>query len=161
MADDLRILELLEENAGLTEDEIAKMLDENPAKVRKSITDLKKRKIILKSKAIVDWKKAGRPYATAAIQIKVVPQERAGFARICETLAKDNRVTDVFVVTGEYDLLIMIRAESLEEVSDFVTEKLAPKREVVGTYTHIIMSEYKRDGAAISNDKAKRLAVSI
>lgn len=161
MEDDIRILDLIEENADLKAADIGKMLDISAEAVNKRLKSLKKKKIILKSKTIVDWKAAGRPYATAVIQVKVVPQERAGFAKICETLAKDTRVTDVFVVTGEYDLMVSIRAASLEEISDFVTERLAPKREVVGTYTHIILSEYKRDGVLISNNKAKRLAVTI
>lgn len=158
---DLKILDLMEENANLSAKDIAKMLDISEKKVSLSIKNLRKKGVILKSKTIIDWKKAGKRYARGAIQVKVVPQQRAGFARICESIAKDPRVTDVFVATGEYDILVFIRTETLDEISDFVTDTLAPKKEVVGTYTHIILSEFKRDGAILSNDRAKRLLVSI
>lgn len=158
--DDFAILELLEDDGSLTPKEIATMLGEKEKNVESRIFALKKKGVLKKTKAIVNWKKAGRRFANAIIQIKVVPQEKAGFARICNDIAKDERVLDVFVATGEYDLLVFVRGENLDDVSDFVTERLAPRKSVVGTNTHIILSEFKRDGVILAEDKGERLAVS-
>lgn len=157
---DFAILELLEDDGTLTSEEIATMLGEKEKNVERRISALKKKGVLKKTKAIVNWKKAGRRFANAIIQIKVVPQEKAGFARICNDIAKDERVLDVFVATGEYDLLVFVRGENLDDVSDFVTERLAPRKSVVGTNTHIILSEFKRDGVILAEDKGERLAVS-
>ena len=74
--------------------------------------------------------------------------------------AKDKRVVDISVVTGEYDLMVYVTADSLEELSDFVTETLAPKKEIIGTYTHIMLSQFKREGMLLFDDKQKRLALT-
>ncbi len=158
---DLRILELLEDEATLSPKDMAMMLDSDEKTVKKRIDKLKKDGIIKKYKTVIDWKKAGKRSATAMIQVKVTPQEKAGFAKICKDLARDPKVQDVFVATGEYDLVIFIKAETLDEISEFITEKLAPKKDVLGTYTHIILSEFKRDGAILSDDGKKRLPVTI
>ncbi|MFH1835159.1 MAG: Lrp/AsnC family transcriptional regulator [Methanobacteriota archaeon] len=155
-----KILKLLEDDGTLTPKEISTMLGMSEKEVKSAIIGLKEKGILKKSKAVVNWKKAGKRFANAFIQVKVVPQEKAGFARICNDIARDERVSDVFVGTGEYDLLLFLRCENLEDVSDFVTERLAPKKSVVGTNTHIILSEYKRDGVILADDKGERLAVS-
>lgn len=160
MEDDYKLLELLEEDGSLTDKELARMLGLSEKKVGETVKRLGKKGVIKKTKAIVNWKKVGKNFARAFIQVKVVPQEKAGFARVCNDLAKDARVQDVFVATGEYDLLVFVRAESLEEVSDFVTERLATKKSVVGTNTHVILSEFKRDGVILSEERGRRLAVS-
>ena len=158
--DDYKILELLEDDGTLSAKEIATMLGGKEKDVSGRISSLKKNGILKKTKAIVNWKKAGRRFANAIIQVKVVPQEKAGFARICSDVAKDTRVMDVMVATGEYDLLVFVRGENLDDISDFVTERLAPRKAVVGTNTHVILSEVKRDGVILADDKNERLAVS-
>jgi len=95
----------------------------------------------------------GRSPAEAIIQVKVVPQERAGFSRICRELAGDSRVKDVVVASGEYDLMILVEGENIDELSEFVTDKLAPKKGVTGTYTHIILAEYKKTASCSSKTK--------
>jgi len=156
-----KILELLEEDGSLSTKELASMVGCNVKTVEADLAKLKKKGVVKKIKAVVDWRKAGVKKAQAIIQVKVTPQVKAGFARICKDIAKDKRVQDVFVVSGEYDLIVFVRGESLDEVSDFVTEKLAPKKEVLGTNTNIILREFKRDGAILEGDDQKRLAVSI
>jgi len=155
-----KILELLEDDGTISNKDIATMLDLSEKEVEKTINELKKNGVIKGYKAIVDWKKSGSKKAMAAIQVKVVPQEKAGFAKICTDIAKDKRVTDVFVATGEYDLMIFTEADDLDEISDFVTEKLAPKKEVVGTYTHIILTQFKRDGKLMAEEGQKRLPLT-
>lgn len=161
MEQDFKILEILEDDALASPQDIATMLDSSRQEIEKRIKRLEKSGIIKKRKTIVDWKKAGRRRAQALIQVKVVPQAREGFDKTCKDIARDSRVDDVFVATGEYDLLVFVSADTLDEVSDFVTEKLAPKKDVVGTYTHVILSQFKRDGVVLDEDDGKRLRVSI
>ncbi|MCK4491892.1 MAG: Lrp/AsnC family transcriptional regulator [Candidatus Altiarchaeales archaeon] len=158
---DVEILEMLEEDGRIPVGEMAGMLDLTEGDVEKRINRLKKKNVIRKFKTSIDWKKAGKRQTSAAIQVKVVPQRRTGFSQICEEISRDSRVKDVFVVTGEYDLILLVEAADMDEISEFVTEKLAPKKDIVGTYSHIILREFKRDGVVLSEDKSRRLKVSL
>ena len=157
---DMEILKILEEDARIPSKDMAVMLKTDEKKIEERIKALKKEGIIRRFKTSIDWKKLGKHKASAIIQVKVVPQERSGFSRICEELSNDSRVRDVIVASGEYDLMIWVEAADIDELSKFVTEKLAPKKGVVGTYTHIVLSEFKRDGVTFFEDKKERLQVS-
>lgn len=158
---DNEILKLLENDARIPISEISTMLDLDEREIEKRIDKLKNAGIIRKFKTSIDWKKRGEHRAAAIIQVKVVPQQRAGFSRICKEISKDSRVKDLFVATGEYDLILLVESANIDEISEFITEKLAPKKEVVGTYTHIVLREYKRDGVISFDDKTERLKISI
>jgi DNA-binding Lrp family transcriptional regulator len=158
---DNEILKLLEDDARISVSDMSTMLGLDEKAVERRMNALMKAGLIRKFKTSIDWKKIGRHRATAIIQVKVVPQQRAGFSRICKEISKDSRVRDLFVATGEYDLILLVDAANIDDVSEFVTEKLAPKKEVVGTYTHIVLQEYKRDGTISFDDKASRLKISI
>lgn len=157
---DLDLLKILEEDSRIPAKDLAVMLNTDEKTIEKRIAELKKAGVIRKFKAAIDWRKMGCHKAVAIIQVKVVPQERSGFARICRELSKDERVKDVIVASGEYDLMIRVEADNIDELSKFVTDKLAPKKEVTGTYTHILLEEYKRDGVTSFEDKVERLKVS-
>jgi DNA-binding Lrp family transcriptional regulator len=158
---DIEILKILEDDARVPLSDMATMLKTNEKTIENAIARLRKAGVIRKFRTSINWKKAGKRLAAAVIQVKVVPQERSGFERICKEISKDSRVRDVFVGTGEYDLIIRVEAADIDELSKFVTEKLAPKKEVVGTYTHIILEEFKRDGVISFEEKAERLRVSL
>ncbi len=157
---DAEILKILEEDARIPAKDLAVMLKTNEKTVEERIRKLKKDGIIRKFRTSIDWKKLGKHKASAIIQVKVVPQERSGFSRIARELSNDSRVRDVIVASGEYDLMIWVEAGDIDELSKFVTEKLAPKKDVVGTYTHIVLTEYKRDGVVYIEDKKERLQIS-
>lgn len=158
---DMELLKILEDDARIPLSDMATMLETDEKTVEDRIAGLRKTGVIRKFKTSINWKKAGRHLAAAIIQVKVVPQERSGFERICKEISKDSRVKDVYVATGEYDMIIRVEASDIDELSKFITEKLAPKKEVVGTYTHIVLEEYKRDGVLSFDDKAERLKVSL
>ena len=125
--------------------------------VKKALPD---KGIVKKFKAVIDWKKAGDRRVYGIIQVKLTPQERAGFARAAKEISKDARVNGVYVATGEYDLMVFLQGGSIDDISDFVTEKLAPRKEVIGTNTHIILSIFKKDGVEFFDEDTKRLLVS-
>ncbi|MFH1403712.1 MAG: Lrp/AsnC family transcriptional regulator [Candidatus Altiarchaeota archaeon] len=155
-----KLLELLEEDGRISVDDISTMTGLSKDEVEKTIKKLGKKGVIRGFKAIIDWKSFDGGKVSALIQVKVVPQMRLGFAKTCREISRDKRVLDVFVVTGEYDLMMLVQGENMEEISDFVTEKLAPRKEVVGTNTHIVLSEYKRAGSLMFDEKERRLPVS-
>ncbi|ODS41982.1 MAG: hypothetical protein MSIBF_01115 [Candidatus Altiarchaeales archaeon IMC4] len=158
---DIEILRILENDARISEKDIATMLGASEADIKKQIERLRKEKIIKKFKTVIDWRKAGEHEVNAVIQAKVVPQERAGFERTCREISKDPRVRGVYVATGDYDLMLFVEGKNIDEISEFVTDKLAPKKEIVGTNTHIIMKVFKRDGEMFIDDEVKRLKVSL
>jgi DNA-binding Lrp family transcriptional regulator len=160
MKNDVRILELLEDDGRASAKEIAAMLGLNEKDVEGEIRKLSEKGVIKGFKAVVDWRKASVKKVMAVIQVKVIPQAKQGFAKTCLDISKDKRVLDSFVATGEYDLLLFLEAETLEEISDFVTERLATKKEVMGTNTHIILSQFKRDGKLFAETAGGRLPLS-
>lgn len=158
--DRIRLLELLEDNGRTSVKDLAVMLGETQDAVEKEIKKLVDEKVIRGFRATVDWKQVNGKKAVAVIQVKVVPQEKFGFDRVCSEIAKDKRVSDVFIMSGKYDLMVTVHAEDIDEISEFVTEKLAPMKSVTGTYTHVILKEFKRDGALFYEAKRRRLPVS-
>jgi len=158
---DLELLKILEDDARIPTKEIATMLGISEPEVEKRIEELKREKTIRRFKTSIDWRSAGIHKVMAIIQVKVVPQEKAGFSKTCMEIAKDSRVKDIFVATGEYDLILLVEAKDIDEISEFITDKVAPKKEVTGTYTHIVLREFKRDGVISSIEPGKRLKVSL
>ena len=158
--DKSRLLELLESDARISMSELATMLGASPKEVERTVKELTDKGVIKGYRTVVDWRKVDGKKATAVIQVKVVPQEKFGFDKVCSEIAKDKRVSDVFVTSGKYDLMVTLRADGIDEISEFVTEKLAPMKGVSGTYTHILLKEFKRDGAVFYEAGKKRLPVS-
>lgn len=158
--DTTRMLEILESHGRMSAKELAAMLGSGEREVEAEERRLEKDGVIRGYRAVVDWKRARARKTVAVIQVKVVPQEKYGFDRVCSEIAKDRRVSDVFITSGKYDLMVTVRADDVEEVSEFVTEKLAPMKGVTGTYTHILLKEFKRDGAVFHEEKGNRLPVS-
>ncbi len=158
--DTIRLLEILEADSRLTSGELAAMLGVGVKDVEAALKSLSDDGVLKGYRAVVDWKRAHAKKAVAVIQVKVVPQERYGFDRVCSDIAKDRRVSDVFITSGKYDLMVTVRADEIDEISEFVTEKLAPMKGVTGTYTHILLKEFKRDGAVFQEEKGNRLPVS-
>ncbi|MDI6730760.1 MAG: Lrp/AsnC family transcriptional regulator, partial [Candidatus Altarchaeum sp.] len=131
------------------------------SKVNKTIDNLKNKGIIMGFKSIINWKKINKEKISSILQIKVIPQEREGFAKFCKEISMDSRVKDVFVVTGDYDVHIYMEGENMDEISEFVTAKIATKKGVIGTNTHIVMKEFKRNGAKLFEEENKREIISI
>ncbi|CEG12176.1 putative Uncharacterized HTH-type transcriptional regulator YugG [groundwater metagenome] len=156
-----KILKLLEENARVSDETIADMVGITKSEVNKTIDDLKNKGIIMGFKSIINRKKINKEKISSILQIKVIPQEREGFAKFCKEISMDSKVKDVFVVTGDYDVHIYIEAENMDEISEFVTAKIATKKGVIGTNTHIVMKEFKRNGANLFEEENKREIISI
>ena len=158
---DLEILNILDNDARISSCDMAVMLNVSEDYVNARIKSLKDSGIIRQFKTVIDWKRARCEKVYAVIQVKVVPQEREGFANIGKEISKDSRVVGVYVASGDYDLMVFVQGSHIDEISDFTTEKLAPKKEVVGTNTHIILKIFKKDGVKFFEDEVERLKISL
>ena len=122
---DRKILEMLEADGRLTAKQIALMLDKEEGEIRDMIEKFEKEGIILGYKAIVDWDKTDREYATALIELKVTPQYNRGFDAIAERIYNYPEVQSVYLMSGAYDLCVILEGKTIREVALFVAQRLA------------------------------------
>lgn len=158
------ILEILENNAKVTPEEIAKMLGRSVKAVKDAIKKLEKDGIILKYKAVVNKEmlREEESGVRALIEVKVTPQKGLGFEHVAERIYQFPEVTSCYLMSGTYDLLVVVEGKSLHAVSDFVAQKLSPIEHVRGTVTHFILKKYKEDGDILKQpQKDKRQAISL
>ncbi len=142
-----KVLNLIENDARLTAKTIAVMLDEDVETVRATIDELEKTGVVLGYKALVDWEKTEREYVTALIELKVTPQKERGFERVAEKIRNFPEVQNMYLMSGAYDLCVMIEGKTMKQVALFVAEKLAPIDGVISTSTHFVLRKYKDMGA--------------
>lgn len=143
---DKKILELLEADGRLSKKQIAMMLSKEEGDIRKIIEEYEKEGIILGYKAIVDWDKTDREYATALIELKVTPQYNRGFDAIAERIYNYPEVQSVYLMSGAYDLCVILEGKTIREVALFVAQRLAPLEAVTSTATHFVLRKYKDKG---------------
>ena len=139
----LKLLQLLEEDCTLTNDQLAAMANMSVEEVAAKRRQLEEDHTILGYKAIVDWDRTQREAVTALIEVKVTPQRGEGFARVAQRIYQYDEVESVYLMSGAYDLTVIISGRTLKEVAQFVAEKLATIEDVTGTATHFILKKYK------------------
>ncbi len=155
------ILKILENDAKTSPETISSMLNMSPEDVRAKIENFEKDKIILAYKAILDEDRTGADTVKAVIEVKLTPERGGGFNRLAERIAKYTEVNSCFLMSGAYDLLVLVEGRSLREVASFVSEKLATLEGVRGTATHFILKSYKVQGVLMRSDTAEeRLQIS-
>ncbi len=155
------ILELLEDNARLTAEEIAVMLDMDAAEVRKIIRELEEKKVIMKYMTLVNWEKVGEEKVSALIEVRITPQRDVGFDVTAERIYRFPEVRSVRLMSGTYDLAVFLEGRSMKEISHFVSTKLATIEGVVSTTTHFVLKTYKQDGVILEDgEEDRRLMVS-
>ena len=143
---DRKILEMLEADGRLTAKQIALMLDKEEGEIRNMIQKFEADGVILGYKAIVDWDKTDREYATALIELKVTPQYNRGFDAIAERIYNYPEVQSVYLMSGAYDLCVILEGKTIREVALFVAQRLAPLEAVLSTATHFVLRKYKDKG---------------
>ena len=143
---DRKILELLEQDGKLTEKQLSLMLSKEEGEIREIVNKLEQEGVILGYQAIVDWDKTDREYATALIELKVTPQYSRGFDAIAERIYNFPEVQSVYLMSGSYDLCVILEGKTIREVALFVAQKLAPLEAVLSTATHFVLRKYKDKG---------------
>ncbi|HEX3031099.1 MAG TPA: Lrp/AsnC family transcriptional regulator [Bacillota bacterium] len=157
-----QILELLEDDSRITPEKIAVMLDMKQEEVEAKIAKWEEQKIIVKYNTIVNWEKLGYDSVTAMIEVKITPQRDAGYDTIAERIYRYPEVQAVMLMSGGYDLSVLIEGTSLRAVANFVSEKLATIDGVVSTGTHFVLKKYKMGGVILNgkSDDDQRLVIT-
>jgi DNA-binding Lrp family transcriptional regulator len=159
---ELELLECLERNSRLPVDTLAKMLDLSVEEVQAMIRKLEQEKIIVDYVTLVDWAKVKEQEGlTAMIDVKVTPKRGVGFDEIAEKIYRYPEVKSVYLMSGAYDLSIVVEGRTMSQVASFVAQKLSTLDSVISTTTHFILKKYKHDGIIYDqNDDDKRIVVT-
>ena len=156
-----KILPLLQHNARTSVADLAKSANLSEADVAARITRLEEDGVILGYQAIVDPQKVARDRVTAVIEVKLTPEREGGFDKMAERIARFPEVQGCYLMSGGYDLLVIVEGRTLNEVAGFVSEKLATIKGVVGTGTHFRLKAYKENGVELKREAGpQRLAVA-
>ncbi len=156
------ILKILETDARTTTKQIANMTGIPAAEVAKIIKQAEKDRTILKYKTVINWDKVGEEQIWALIEVKITPQRDVGFDSIAERIYRFPQARTAYLVSGTYDLLVLVVGKTMHEVADFVAQKLAPIEGVQGTVTHFLLKRYKEDGEILAGkEEAKRQPVIL
>ena len=153
-----QIFEILQDNARAIPEQISTMLGIPVTEVEKAIKQAEENKTIIKYKTIINWSKLGQEEVWALIEVRLTPQRDAGFDTIAERIYRFPQVQYAYLVSGTYDLALLVKGKNMQEISSFVTEKLAPLDKVQSTVTHFLLKRYKDEGEIIETaGELKRL----
>ena len=156
-----KILKYLETNSKADLGELAVLLGTDEVTVANEISAMEKEKIICGYHTLIDWDKAGVELVTALIEVLVTPQRERGFDRIAERIYNYPEVSAVYLISGGYDLLVTLEGKTLKEVSQFVSDKLAPVDSIITTSTYFILKKYKDHGTVmVPRTKSERMLVT-
>jgi len=155
------LIDLLKKNALIPREDLAQMLDLTVEQVEAEIARLEHEGIILGYQAIINREKWDTDTVTAVIEVKITPERDGGFDRIASRIARFEEVQTCYLMSGGYDLLIVVEAKNLRAVAGFVAEKLSTIEAVQATATHFRLKTYKENGAFHQFEQApERLSIS-
>src|SRR6266853_5782379 len=155
------LLKLLRQNAAITPAQLSKMLDQTEAEVVAKIKGYEKDQVILGYRTVLNEEKLGVDLVRAVIEVKITPERGGGFDRLAERIAKYTEVDSCYLMSGGYDLLVVVEGSNLREVATFVSEKLATIQGVISTATHFMLKPYKEQGILMRQERnEERLAVT-
>ena len=147
-----RLLELLSENAELTNAQIGAMLGMTEGEVAAAIADYEKKGVIKGYRAIINWDKTEETSVSALIELKVTPKRETGFDEIAKRVMLFDEVESVYLMAGAYDLAVMVKGKTIQEIAMFVSKKLSTLDSVISTATHFLLRRYKDGGAVLCED---------
>jgi len=145
------ILKILEKDARTSTQQIATITGLSEAEIEKTIRQAERDQVILKYKAIINWDKLENENVFALIEVKIVPQRDVGFDSIAERIYRFPQAHTVYLLSGTYDLLVIVTGKTIQEVASFVSQKLAPIEGVQSTVTHFMLKKYKEDGEILGD----------
>ncbi len=157
------VLKILENDARATPKQISAQTGLPIAEITQLIKQAESERVILKYKAMVDWDKVeGEEQVWALIEVKIAPQRDVGFDSIAARIYRFPQARTVYLLSGTYDLMVLVMGKTMREVADFVSQKLAPIEGVQGTVTHFMLKKYKEDGEILKGEEpVKRESVVL
>lgn len=148
-----KLLSLIEDNARLTEAELAAMLGKTAEEIRHEVRQYEKAGVIKGYKALINWEKVDKELITAFIEVKVTPQRDSGFEQVAARIMQFEEVDSVYLMSGGFDLAVTVQGKSFRDVAMFVAERLSPIENVLSTATHFILRKYKDKGVLFGIEK--------
>lgn len=148
-----QILDILSKNSRIKTADIADMLDTTVEEVKASIQEMEDANVICGYPTLINWDNTDCEIVTALIEVKVAPQRGRGFDKIAQRIYQFEEVTSVFLMSGGFDLTVIIEGRSMKEVAQFVADKLATLDTVMSTSTHFVLKKYKEHGLVMNDGK--------
>lgn len=140
------LLKLLRDNAALKTGQLAALLGIAEPEVAAKIQAYEQERVILGYRTVLNEEKLSRDIVRAVIEVKITPERGGGFDRLADRIAKYNEVESCYLMSGGYDLLVVVMGNNLREVASFVSEKLSTIQGVISTATHFMLKPYKEQG---------------
>lgn len=153
---DIRILQIIEKNSRIKEDELAVLLGMETEDVKQRICRMEDEGIICGFHTIINWDRTDIEQVTALIEVRVTPQRGAGFDAVAERIYKYPEVESVYLMSGGFDLMVILEGKTLKEVALFVSEKLSTLDQVIETQSHFILKKYKDHGTSMARKEPDR-----
>jgi len=156
-----QILTFLEKNSKIDLGELAILLGSSEDIILNEVEAMEREHVICGYHTLIDWEKTNSEKVTALIEVRVTPQRGQGFDSIAERIYNYPEVQSVYLISGAYDLLVILQGKTLREVSGFVTDKLSTLDSVPSTATHFILKKYKDYGTILDKkEKDERMLVT-
>lgn len=149
----LKILKMIENNPKLETKDMATMLGLDESFIINTIHDMEQEQIICGYNTVINWDKTDDERVIALIEVKVTPQRGQGFDKIAERIYNYEEVTSLYLMSGGFDMTVIIEGKTMKEVAQFVSRKLAPMEGVLSTSTHFVLKKYKENGTKIEQRK--------
>ncbi len=156
------ILKILEEDARTTPEQISAMTGLPVSEITRTIKEAEKDRTIIRYGTLVNWEKVGNERVWALIEVKVTPQKDVGFDAIAERIYRFPQTRSVYLISGSYDLFVLVAAKSNHEIADFVSQKLSRIDGVHETVTQFVLKRYKEENEIIDGkEEVKRQQVVL
>lgn len=139
------LLNILKNNCRLSYEELAVMLGATAQEAEAAVKELEAEDVIKAYNALIDWEKVDDEHVTAYIEVKVTPQRGQGFDKVAERIYQYPQVKACSLMSGGFDLFVIVEGRTMKEVALFVAEKLAPIESVLSTATHFVLKKYKEN----------------
>ncbi|WP_370294828.1 Lrp/AsnC family transcriptional regulator [Rossellomorea marisflavi] len=159
---ELDLLRVLQKDSRLTYEDLSKMLQVPKEEVEETVARMEKDHILVRYNSVVDWSKVeGHEGVTAMIDVKVAPKRGVGFDEVAQRIYRYKEVKSVYLMSGAYDLSVTVEGRTMNEVANFVSDKLSTIDSVLSTTTHFQLKKYKHDGTIFGDyEEDKRIVVS-
>lgn len=148
-----RILSHISKDGKLSAEDLAAMLSATPEEIKAEIEAMEKEGIICGYPTLINWDRTDCERVTALIEVKVTPERGRGFDKLAERIYQFEEVESVYLMSGGFDLTVIIDGQSMKEVARFVSTKLAPMESVMSTATYFVMKKYKEHGLSLVEKK--------
>ena len=163
MNDSMDILKILEKDGPMiSRKTIAQMVGKSEDEVNKIIEGLEKENIIVGYKTLINWDVSDTEIVNALIELRITPQRGEGYNKVAERIYKYPQVKSLYLMSGAYDLCVIVEGKTMKEVALFVAKNLAPMESVISTATHFVLKKYKDDGLIFyDEEKDSRQVITL